>query len=418
MGQFDTERFQRIDPSQSGLACYLTTMRLQGRRAILRTTVIVIAGLLILVGGGALYLIAQDEDRASVRPADNLPENDMASMLMALPADGFSAPAPDWVLDLPADHRPHPDARMESWQVTAHLKTAEGDALGFQFAVLRLGVVPPTGSAPQSVWEVRDVFRAHVGLVAAQDGSSRSEERFARGMSRLAGYDPDTDELRLDNWSFRFSNAVDDVQSTLRATLDTGETVELTIRPGKDPIALEPNGAEAPIAGYTFSRLDVSGTILRGDQMDRVTGTAWFDHTWGELPVPGAGPVSWDRVLFQLSDGTDGTIVRSRRTDGRGAASVNGVLIDKSGDALTLEDDNMRMIATRSWRHAPSGAEYPLEWQLVGSDLDVTVTPLTDAQRHAFAIPMWSGVVKVAGRHRGIEITGMGTLQLTGYEPR
>jgi predicted secreted hydrolase len=49
-----------------------------------------------------------------------------------------------------------------------------------------------------------------------------------------------------------------------------------------------------------------------------LTGTAWLDRLWGDVPLPG-GPVLRDRLVLHLSDGTDLSLCG--RVGATGAAS-------------------------------------------------------------------------------------------------
>lgn len=341
---------------------------------------------------------------------------DLASILADVPDKGFLPPSPDWELDLPSDHAAHRDARMESWQVIAHLQTMEGDALGFQFSLLRLGIGQTATVGSGSVWDPKAVFRGYAGLVGLDAGPGVGDERFARSIPRLAGYDAETRELRLDDWVLQFADKNKSGTITLYATLGDSTQVTLALKPEKPVLPFEPDGADAPFVGYAMTRMEITGTITSDTGTHTVNGTGWLDHTWGELPVPGTGPVSWDRLQYHLSDGSDGMILRARRSDGRGTPSLNGVMIDPSGTAAGFDETVASMTATRQWQHAQSGAEYPVAWSVTGPGFDMTLTPLVDGQRQAFSIPMWNGVVRISGTRNGTPVTGMGTLQLTGYE--
>lgn len=370
----------------------------------------------VLAIGGAVALYRMPSSTA-VQSPEGMPDvSDVLSLISGLPDDGFHPPSPTWQLELPADHGSHEDARMESWQVVAHLSAPDAEDIGFQMSLLRLGVIPPSAPEPESVWAARDIYRGYVSLVSSRQNLSSGEERFSRSLPGLAGFSQESSQLRLDDWVLGFDGDGGTRTIKLRATLKNSVQISLKLKPAKPVIALEPGGADTPVAGYAMTRLAVTGTLEREHGVKNVEGTAWLDHNWGELPLPGAGPVAWDRVQFHLSDGTDGTVLRARRTDGRGLASVNGVLVGPQGSSTALDDANTQIRIARLWTHEPSGSEYPVDWRIMGPDLDITVTPLFDAQRQAFAIPMWNGAVHVRGTHKGISVSGMGTLQLTGYE--
>jgi predicted secreted hydrolase len=235
-------------------------------------------------------------------------------------------------------------------------------------------------------------------------------------MPRLAGYDADAGEIRLDNWFLRFGHDHASPELNLYATVRDEAVVKLVMRPEKAAIASELEGNNAPFVGYSLTRMTVEGTVDRGHGEETVSGTAWLDHSWGDLPLPGVGPVARDRLLFQLDDGTDFSVVRSRRTDGRGSPSMIAVVVAPDGTVSTFDDQNVVMTATRTWRHEATGTEYPVAWRLEAPDLDIYIEPLIDAQIHNFSTPFWSGVVTLTGTRRDISVSGTGTLLLTGYD--
>lgn len=342
---------------------------------------------------------------------------DFASLLANISDDeGFERPSSNWKLELPEDHGAHVKSRTETWQLLTHLSDEDGNELGFQFLFLRIGIVPPTSPPQDSIWDVRQLERVHIALLDANSAKVASEERFGRGIPRISGFDWNAAELRMDNWFLSFADDGSPATLKLYATISDKAVVEFDMRPVKQAVALEPDGADAPFVGYSITRLTVDGTVDQGQGKKRVTGTAWYDHLWGELPVPGAGPVAWDRLQLQLEDGAEISAVRSRRIDGRGAASVNGAIFEPNGEVISLDVGTIKMTAFRTWQSPYTGVEYPIEWQLEGPDLDITIEPLFDAQVLDFSVPLWSGIVRVRGNRAQEAVSGFGTLQLTGYE--
>lgn len=341
---------------------------------------------------------------------------DFATALENISDEGFERPSSDWKLQLPEDHGDHDNSRTETWQLLAHLSDEDGNEFGFQFLFLRIGVVAPSAPPQKSIWDVRQLERVHVALLDANSAKVAHEERFGRGIPELSGFDWDAAELRLDNWFLSFGDDRTEPTLKLYATITDKAVVELEMRPVKQAVALEPDGADAPFVGYSITRLTVEGTVNQGQGKKRVKGTAWYDHLWGELPVPGAGPVAWDRLQLQLEDGAEISAVRSRRIDGRGAATVNGAIFEPNGEVISLDEETIKMTASRTWQSPSTGVKYPIEWQLEGPDLDITIEPLFDAQVLDFSAPLWSGIVRVRGNRAQEAVSGFGTLQLTGYE--
>jgi predicted secreted hydrolase len=357
--------------------------------------------------------------QANAPPEEAVGAPDLMSLNGSLSEEGFERPSPTWKLSLPRDHGAHLASRMEIWQLSTHLQNEKGELSAFQFSFLRLGVVPPSAPPPTSVWEVRELYRGHVTFTDAELDQAVGEERLARGMPRLAGYDADAGEIRLDNWFLRFGHDHASPELNLYATVRDKAVVKLVMRPEKTAVALEPEGNNALFVGYSLTRLTVEGVVDRGRGEETVSGTAWLDHSWGDLPLPGVGPVAQDRLLFQLDDGTDFSVVRSRRTDGRGSPSMIAMVVAPDGIVSTFDDEddeNVQMTTTRTWRHKATGTEYPVAWHLEAPELDIYIEPLIDAQIHDFSTPFWSGVVTLTGTWRDISVSGTGTLLLTGYD--
>jgi len=330
--------------------------------------------------------------------------------------DDFRGPSPNWTLDLPGDHGNHAWSRTESWEIANHLTTPDGKRLGFQFSLFRFGIASEETRASSPVWDLRDIDGARAVYLDASGNQAIHEERVDRGTPGVSGYDADMRELRQGDWYLRFEGDGAGAQMRLHAGLEGGAVVDLVLRPEKPALTLRPNGGGAPFVGYSMTRLELSGTIDQGEGEVPVAGSAWFDHFWGELPLPGTGPVASDRLRLQLDDGTDLTVVRSRRSDGGGAPAVNGLLVAPDGAATVLDEQSLVMSPTRSWRDPVTGADYPVEWRLAAPGLDIDLAPVVDAQAFDSPAPTWSGFIEAQGRHDGRAVSGLGTLQLTGYE--
>jgi len=184
------------------------------------------------------------------------------------------------------------------------------------------------------------------------------------------------------------------------------------LTPRKAPVVVD--AQEAPFRGYLLSRMDVAGTIEGPGGRQAVSGTAWAEHLWGELPIPGQSPVVSDRLQLQLDDGTDLSVVRSRRRDGGGTPTVDAVIVGPDGAAEPLGREVAEVGISREWPGAE--ATWPVDWTLRLDDLTLTVTPVVDAQEQAFMSPAWIGFVRAEGERGGQRVSGIGTLQLTGYD--
>ena len=181
--------------------------------------------------------------------------------------------------------------------------------------------------------------------------------------------------------------------------------------PAKPAIAANPMAARS-FRGYAVTRMAVQGSLGTGGAVQPVSGLAWLDHAWGELPLPG-GPIAWDRLRLQLDDGTDLAVTRARRRRAGGPQRCRPMLVGPSG-AERFDSASLAMEPTRSWRH--DGVAYPVAWRLAGGGLELSVAPLVDDQLPDFIAPLWSGMVTAEGSLAGRDVAGTGTLELTGYD--
>ena len=200
----------------------------------------------------------------------------------------------------------------------------------------------------------------------------------------------------------------------LKATV--GETeLALSLTPAKDAVALEQD-AGAPFRGYAITRMTAEGFVGVGEERQAVRGLAWFEHLWGDVPLP-LGPIVWDRLQLHLDDGTDLSLIRTRRRDGSATATVAGFAVGPDGRLEPLEGASVEMEPTRVWRGGASGLRYPVDWQLSTEELSLEVTPLDDNQLHGFVAPLWSGTVMANGHRGSAPVSARGTMLLTASVP-
>jgi len=354
---------------------------------------------------------------SALRPAPEPPAAagaDWGDALSALRSDAAFRPLPpDWSLSLPADHGAHPAAPAESWALTAHLTDEAESPLGLQVVLSRYALAPGGAAPDASPWRPRALHRGHVTLTEAAHGASEEEERFSRGALGAAGHDPAEGAIVLDHWRLDLPRSKGTDTLSLSATVGAA-AVSLRLTPVKPPLSAGPGAG--PFRGYAVTRMQAAGTVVRDGVARRVSGLAWLDHLWGDLPPPG-GPVVWDRLQLHLSDGSDVSATRRRRRDGGGTPAVDGFVVGPGGEARGLDAARMTAVGS-AWTPPGDGAGYPLDWRLDGDALDLRIAPAVTDQRRAFAEPVWSGLVRAEGRAGGAPVSGVGTLNLTGYESR
>ena len=380
-----------------------------------RSPWVLVVGILVLGIGTSLYYVWHAAERAPAPSA--LPGGiDWVATLESIPNEGFERPPESWRLNLPTDHGAHPGTRTETWLLGTHLRSAEGESVGVQLALSRVALVSPNAPKRESAWATREVYRGHVVLVTGAQRRGAGEERFSRAALGLAGHDADEQRVWLDNWSLRYAEGEHRDQLRVEARLDD-TSVDIVLTPSKSAVSVGEDGGRTPFRGFALTRLTAEGFVRRPSGEQSVSGLAWLDHVWGEVPLP-IGPVVWDRVQLHLDDGSDVSMVRTRRRDGRGSPTARGYRVDAQGDVERFEAAVTDMTPTRGWQRESHGTRYPLYWRLSTRDLDLDIEPLVEDQAHAFSASVWSGVVVAHGRSRGRPVSGTGFLELTGYENR
>ncbi|PWJ21398.1 lipocalin-like domain-containing protein [Jannaschia seohaensis] len=324
---------------------------------------------------------------------------------------GFVRPSGTWQLALPEDHGGHSLSRAETWVLAAHLEDAEGQPASVQFALSRFGLAPETPDAAAVSWELRSLYHAAVAVWQGGGAEMHAEERFSRGAG-AAGQDGEAGEVWLDDWTLSYATEEGARDLTFTARLDSVRVaLELTMAKPPEQTA----DADQPFRGFVVPRLTVSGRIETEDGVTPVSGTAWLDRAWGELPLPG-GPLGYDRLQVQLDDGSDLSLVRTRRRDGRGVVTVDGLLFDPAGEAETLSEDVLSMAQHNADATRPALVGFPRVWRVSGPELDLQVEALGPDREVSFVVGGWTVPVRVEGERAGVPVTGLGTLQMTGYE--
>lgn len=374
------------------------------------------AGAVLAIGGAvaALLLLSPAQDVHPPEARATAPSV-IEAALAAADDDAFGRPAGPWRLKLPRDHGAHPEARSETWLIAAHLKDERGAEIGVQFSLARFGLTASARPDPSQPWRLRALHHAQISVTRAGAAAARAEERFSRGAG-AAGHDAASRRLWLDDWRLTYGGGPNGDQLELRASIDDAP-LRLTLTPAKPALAPEPGaaGQSAPARGFASPRLIARGEIGAGDAVRRVAGVAWLDRLWGEPPAPG-GPLAYDRLIVHLDDGAEFSLLRSHRRGAEGIATVDGVIIDAAGVAEPVSDARVKMTPTAFWRPAGDGAAYPVAWRIVGAGLDLSVQALQPAPAGAFAAPIWSGTVRAEGARAGAAVSGLGTLQMTGYQ--
>lgn len=286
-------------------------------------------------------------------------------------------------------HTAHPEARSETWTITAHLEDPEGDPIDLQVTLARLGLRSETDHP----LDVTALYRGH--LLMSDGARPLAEERLSRGLG-AAGEDGLF--TWIDDWSLGV-NALDDVFLTLPTG---GREISLLLR--TRPAVPQRINGDTPIRGYSLASLPAEAEI----DGETFTGIAWFDHLWGDVPLPG-GPLTYDRLVVHLDDGSAVSLLRTRRRDGQGIATLDGARIDGAGQATAFTDEVAEMALAADKRLTT--------WSLTGVGLNLSLATPADLHRPDFTLPFQTASFPVTGTADGKPVTGRATLQLSETAP-
>ncbi len=347
--------------------------------------------------------------------------------------DGFPTITGPCDFVFPDDHGAHPDHRIEWWYYTGNLRTPEGRPFGFQLTFFRSRLRPPRavteGDGPRSPWRTEQLHPAHLAISDLESETFRYEKRIVRGAVDLAGVARHGDEVVVhqEDWSAVIGT---DLHRLRAAAADMA--LDLRLVPRK-PVAVQGVGGysrkgsrpESASCYYSFTRLEVDGTVRVGGQTFPVTGEAWMDHEYASNLLE-EGLTGWDWFSVQLDDGWELMAFRLRPDAARarqgGGGWAGGGLVDPRGRVTPLNPEDLRFTPGRTWTSPRSGATYPLWWEIAvpKAELSLEVSPRMRAQElvsepGSGGVTYWEGAVDVRGTRGGEPVSGHGYAELTGY---
>ncbi|MFH2052201.1 MAG: lipocalin family protein [bacterium] len=349
---------------------------------------------------------------------------------------GWRRAAPGYRWEWPRDHYAHPEFKTEWWYFTGHLEPEDdagipGDTLGFQLTFFRLGMVPPGTGTPEAGLAARGGIMAHAAISDATAGDHLFSEVLWRATPLLGGFGAPGDTViawcrgpggTADLWSLGF----DGQAFALRASDERrGLAFDLRCRPVKPVVLHGDQGFSAKNAAGTagslyaaFTRMEVSGSVMRNEAMIHVRGECWMDQ---EIFTSTLAPdqKGWDWVSLQLADGRELMVYRLFGPEG-GEGFGSGTLVAPDGSTTPLAAGEFRLEPRDRWRSPVTGAEYPVSWILevpsAGLDLDLqAVLPDQENVSRLSGVHYWEGAVTVRSRGPAGATVGRGYVEMAGY---
>jgi RND superfamily putative drug exporter len=327
---------------------------------------------------------------------------------------------------LPRDDAPH-DRLTEWWYYTGHLHAVDGRRFGFEFVIFRA----ERGGFPVT-------WASHLAVTDESGNAFHYAQRTAvgpqvdRALPGASGFDlAIADAAGAAPWAMTGAGGRDRLAAVLTsgeattAGVPAGLGLELALRATK-PAALH-GGAGwidfgAGGSSYYYSRTSMAATgmlTIDGTGVS-VTGSAWFDHQWGDFIAVGGG--GWDWFAVNLDDGTDLTLSLVRDADGS-YPLVYGTLVAPDGTTTHLPREAFTVDVAGRWRSPSTGADYPAGWRvtLPDQDLVIDLAPTVADQeldtRATTGVVYWEGSQRVTARRGGAPLGGEAYVELTGYGP-
>ena len=334
---------------------------------------------------------------------------------------GFVAADGSRPLSFPADFGAHPDFRTEWWYYTGNLQTGEGRHFGFELAIFRVGLLPPTADLPNdSDWSSRDVYFAHFALSDITNEHFYAFQRYSRPGPGLAGGQPDPYRVWLEDWSIAerapgiYELQAEQQEVALNLTLVDEMGVVLNGENGYSRKGKTPTNASYY---YSQPRLRADGSVNVSGSTYPVEGLAWNDHEFS-TGVLDQNQIGWDWFSLQFEDGSALMLFQLREQGGGISDSASGTFIaaDKTSQSLKKSDFEIRM--QDQWRSPHTQGLYPSAWEirLTKPDCLLRVKPWMSNQELNFPlITYWEGAVRFEGSCNHMPVRGNGYVELTGY---
>jgi len=349
------------------------------------------------------------------------------AFLLLLAAD-YRAALPGYHYEFPRDHFSHPDFQTEWWYYTGNLRAADGHRFGFELTFFRHGV--NRDSAAPQLWDVRDLWFAHLALSDIDGGRFHHTQRINRQGPGLAGASLSQSRVWNGNWESRWTldpQAPGGVRQQQLTAIADNFRFQLTARPQKPPVIHGVNGASQKAEGagrashyVSFTRLATTGTITVEGRAYQVEGFSWMDHEFftHQLEPNQSG---WDWFSLQFDDNSELMVFRLRRKDGALDRFSAGTYIDPQGRTRHLTHQDFQLLPGKTWSSPDTAARYPIAWTLSVPSLQLeaalsTSLPGQELTARTSTSPVyWEGAIAIQGRRAGRSLQGAGYLEMTGY---
>ncbi len=349
----------------------------------------------------------------------------IAALLLLQPlAAQYHTALPGYRYEFPRDYFNHPDFQTEWWYYTGNLKSAQGHRFGFELTFFRQAVSRDPAKA--GAWDVQDLYLAHLVLSDLDGGKFYHAERTNRSGPGIADANESLGRIWNGNWQIQWHGSDQELNA-----IDKRFQLHFTLHAEKPPVIHGENGVSQKAEGsgrashyISLTRLVTSGSISLGNKKMEVNGTSWMDHEFFTQQLE-ADQTGWDWLGLQLDDHTEVMLFHIRRKDGSIDPHSAGTYVDANGKTSHLRSNDFRLEpAGDKWSSPLTGAAYPIHWKIsipkLAIDLDAKTLLVSQelTGKTELAPNYWEGAIVLAGQRNAQPLSGVGYLEMTGYDRR
>ena len=308
-------------------------------------------------------------------------------------------------ISLPADEASHTDL-VEWWYYSGTMEDENDAGYGFHFVIFQV-TNPETGDA---------AYMSHASVFDVADQHREQSVRFGVNPQPqpAAGFD-----FSIVDWTL----SGDDGTHSFAATTDTF-AFDLTVEAIKPAVLHNETGYLEALNGWTYyyswTDMDLRGTLtVNGQELD-VTGEAWMDHQWGDFVVSGY-PSGWQWFAVSMDNDYELMVAEARESDGQ--VITYSTLVDPSGATTHIDGEDITIEVLNTWTSPHTGGEYPAGWRITipAHEISMTLTPLLDDQEFTLAFPpntiYWEGPTETDITFGGEPVGASAYVELVGYAP-
>jgi predicted secreted hydrolase len=299
------------------------------------------------------------------------------------------------LVSLPADDAPHSNA-MEWWYYSGHLNVEGERRFSFHYVFFLVN-------------SLASHIVSHASLVDHQTGQHYTAQRRSAGNPSNGARD--SFDFTLGNWLMSGRNGADRLRirtPEFAFDLSLESTTPVMLQGGSGLLDFKEAGSSYY---YSRPRMNISGTAGLAKEQWPVSGTAWFDHQWGDFSVTA---LAWDWIALQLSDGMD--IMLYILYDRQGEVVLQSGTLSRSGESETLDEAQFSVRALGQWTSPRTKVSYPMGWEVLipHRHVRLNLAPIiSDSEfdgRITSYMVYWEGPVKIKGSHQGD-----GYIEMSGY---